>query len=217
MENVKFRGKWRELKTVYRLPKKIGDAANRFSSTFGLDQSIEVENGVQSVLVERPSTHYPVWNKSSKPHLVWINIQSDAWLSHIANAYDTIKSARQRFGEGHPSDIVILLPTKSMGMEAVEYFNKHLCINVNHVFEDNHKKAFRLGVGSLKMSTIHSFKGWEALHVILLIPEIWKGSENLDAIVYTAMTRTRENLIVLNCNERYVEYGKSLPSEWDKK
>ena len=205
MKKVKFRGKWRELKTVYRLPKKIGDAANRFSSMFGLDQSVEVEKYVQLKLFERPL----------KPHLVWKNIQSGEWLSHIKNAYEQIESTQLKSGEGHPSDIVILLPTKSMGMEAAEYFDKNLHIKVNHVFR--HKKAFRLGDSRLKMSTIHSFKGWEAVHVILLIPEEWKGLGNLDAFVYTAMTRTRENLIVLNCNKRYVEYGKSLPSEWDKK
>ena len=203
MKKVKFRGKWRELKTVYRLPKKIGDAANRFSSMFGLDQSVEVEKYVQLKLFERPQ----------KPHFVWKNIQSGAWLSHIKNAYKLIESVQLKSGEGHPSDIVILLPTKSMGMEAAEYFDKNLHIKVNHVFR--HKKAFRLGDSRLKMSTIHSFKGWETVHVILLIPEEWKGLENLDALVYTAMTRTRKNLIVLNCNERYVEYGKTLPSEWD--
>jgi superfamily I DNA/RNA helicase len=214
MRNVKFRGKWRELKTVYRLPKKIGDAANRFSSMFGLDQSVEVEKYVQLKLFEWPL----------KPHLVWKNIQSGEWLSHIKNAYEQIESTQLKSGEGHPSDIVILLPTKSMGMEAAEYFDKSLQIEVNHVFEDggeskyhSHKKAFWLGDSRLKMSTIHSFKGWEAVHVILLIPEEWKGLGNLDALVYTAMTRTRENLIVLNCNKMYVEYGKSLPSEWDKK
>ena len=208
-----FPGRWRELKTVYRLPKKIGDAANRFSSMFGLDQSVEVEKYVQLKLFERPL----------KPHLVWKNIQSGEWLSHIKNAYEQIESTQLKSGEGHPSDIVILLPTKSMGMEAAEYFDKSLQIEVNHVFEDggeskyhSHKKAFWLGDSRLKMSTIHSFKGWEAVHVILLIPEEWKGLGNLDALVYTAMTRTRENLIVLNCNERYVEYGKSLQSAWDK-
>jgi len=213
MKNVKFRGKWRELKTVYRLPKKIGDATNRFSSMFGLDQSVEVEEYVQLKLGERPPN----------PHLVWKNIQNDEWLSHIKNAYEQIKSIQLKSGEGHPSDIVILLPTKSMGMEAAEYFDKSLQIEVNHVFEDggeskyhSHKKAFWLGDSRLKMSTIHSFKGWEAIHVILLIPEEWKVLVNQDALVYTAMTRTRENLIVLNCNERYVEYGNSLQSEWDK-
>ncbi len=211
MRNVKFRGPWRELKTVCRLPKKIGDAANRFSIMFKLDQSVEVEKYVQLKLSERPPN----------PHLVWKNIQRDEWLDHIKNAYEQIKSAQLKSGEGHPSDIVILLPRKSMGMEAVEYFEKQ-GIEVNHVFEDEmeskyhrHKKAFWIGDSRLKMSTIHSFKGWEAVHVILLIPDKWRSGENLDALVYTAMTRTRENLIVLNCNEKYVEYGRSLPSEWD--
>ena len=44
----------------------------------------------------------------------------------------------------------------------------------------------------------------------MLIPEDWVGNENLDAIVYTAMTRTLKNLIVLNCHERYLEFGESL-------
>ncbi len=212
MRNVQFRGRWRELKTIYRLPKKIGDAANRFSKMFGLDQSLEVEEYVQLKLSER----------SLKPHIVWKNIQSGFWLYHIKDAYEQIKLVQSESDEGHPSDIVILLPTNQMGMKAVRYFEK-LKIEVNHVFENDtekethrHKKAFWLGDSRLKMCTIHSFKGWEAMHVILLIPSSWTESENLDAIVYTAMTRTRENLIVLNYNKRYVEYGKSLPSEWDK-
>jgi hypothetical protein len=48
---------------------------------------------------------------------------------------------------------------------------------VNHVFEDDydkkihrHKKAFWMGDSRLKMSTIHSFKGWEVPNVIVVIP-----------------------------------------------
>ena len=203
MRNVKFRGPWRELKTIYRLPKKIGDVANEFSSAFGLDQSVEVEGYMQLKLGERPPN----------PHLVWKNIRSGEWLDHIKNAYGQIKSEQSKYDEGHPSDIVILLPSKERGMEAVKHFEKE-GIEVNDVYH-RHKKSFWPGDSRLKISTIHSFKGWEALHVILLIPERWGDEENLHALIYTAMTRTRENLIVLNCNEGYVEYGKSLPSEWD--
>jgi ATP-dependent exoDNAse (exonuclease V) alpha subunit len=67
----------------------------------------------------------------------------------------------------------------------------------------------------LKISTIHSFKGWEAIHVIMLIPTRWNGDENLDSLVYTAMTRTRKNLIVLNSHERYVKFGESLAKKSD--
>jgi len=91
-----------------------------------------------------------------------------------------------------------------MSIEAVKSFNKNN-IQVNHVFETDdqakfhrNKKAFWLGDSRLKISTIYSFKGWEAIHVIILIPESWKGDGNLDYLVYTAITRTRKNLIVLN-------------------
>ena len=36
----------------------------------------------------------------------------------------------------------------------------------------------------------------------------------LDAVVYTALTRTRENLIVLNANPRYAEFGEQFPKTW---
>jgi superfamily I DNA/RNA helicase len=93
------------------------------------------------------------------------------------DAYETIKYQQMNLGEGHASDIVILLPTKRMGMAAVDAFKKRN-IEVNHVFEHDeqvkyhrHKKAFWLGDSRLKISTIHSFKGLEALHVIMLIPK----------------------------------------------
>ena len=210
MKSVKLRGRWGELKAVYRLPKEIGDVANKFSIMFGLDQSVEIEKYVRLKLFER----------SLKPHFVWKNIQSDKWLSYVKSTYKRIKLTQLESKQGHPSDIVILLPDHHKGLKAVKYFESQR-IKVNHVFKDetksshHHKKSFWLGDSRLKMSTFHSFKGWEALHVILLIPEKWKEKENLDTLVYTAITRTRENLIVLNCNKRYIEYGKDLPNEWN--
>jgi superfamily I DNA/RNA helicase len=52
---VQFKGVWPELNTVYRIPKKIGDIANKFSEEFGLEQSIEVSEEYQQLtLFERP-------------------------------------------------------------------------------------------------------------------------------------------------------------------
>ena len=207
MANVKFRGRWRELRTVFRLPRRVADEASRFSRFFELEQTVEVEDVVQLSL----------FNRDPDPHLVWVNIKSDECLSNIEFAYKRLKK------QSHPSDIVILLPDRFIGMECVKYFRKHRVItDVNHVFEDDeeskfhpHKKAFWLGDGRLKMCTIHSFKGWEILNVVLLIPEEWRWDlKRLDAIVYTAITRARENLIVLNCNQKYKEYGSTWPRKW---
>lgn len=72
-----------------------------------------------------------------------------------------------------------------------------------------------MGDSRLKISTIHSFKGWEVLNVILFIPQYFYGSEELyNRIVYTAMTRTRQNLIVINANQLYKEFGAKLPESW---
>ncbi|HML05840.1 MAG TPA: UvrD-helicase domain-containing protein [Methanobacterium sp.] len=207
MDNVKFRGRWGELNTIYRLPPKIGDVANNFAKMFDLDQQLDTEEYAQLTLFERP------------PILKWKNIKEYEWQKALKDAYSVLKYQQKGYGEGDASDIVILLPTKKMGMTAVKLFERR-GIEVNHVFEverkskySRHKKAFPTGDSRLKISTIHSFKGWEAIHVIMLIPERWKGGENLDSMVYTAMTRTRKNLIVLNCNERYVDFGESLSNK----
>ena len=101
-------------------------------------------------------------------------------------------------------------------------FHKNKNIEVNHVFEEDdearfhpHKKAFWMGDSRLKMSTIHSFKGWELLNIILFIPERTpENNKKLDAIVYTALTRTRENVIILNSNKRYNSFGEKFPKNW---
>ena len=60
--------------------------------------------------------------------------------------------------------------------ECVRHFESKKNVSVNHVFEENdekwhrHKKAFWMGDSRLKMSTIHSFKGWEVPNVIVVIP-----------------------------------------------
>ena len=119
--------------------------------------------------------------------------------------------------------MVMLLPSHKYGKECVNFF-KEKNIEVNHVFEDDeearfhpHKKAFYMGDSRLKMSTIHSFKGWELANIVLFIPKRAPDSnKKLDAIVYTAITRTRENLIVLNANKRYSEFGEKFPKKWDE-
>ncbi len=74
-----------------------------------------------------------------------------------------------------------------------------------------------MGDSRLKMSTIHSFKGWEVSNVIVVIPPLIKNDEqfNYDNIVYTAITRPKENLIVINTSKIYWKFGEGIPEdEW---
>lgn len=71
------------------------------------------------------------------------------------------------------------------------------------------KTHFTTDCPELKLSTIHSFKGWESKTVILLLQPGMKSDEsfegyciqdreNTPALIYTALTRAKCNLFVIN-------------------
>lgn len=69
------------------------------------------------------------------------------------------------------------------------------------------KTHFTTDCPELKLSTIHSFKGWESDTIILLLQsedqknecgEEEQNKENVAALIYTAMTRAKCNLFILN-------------------
>lgn len=55
----------------------------------------------------------------------------------------------------------------------------------------------------IKISSIHSFKGWETPNLILII----ESSENNSELIYTALTRARERIFLINCgNQLYGDF-----------
>ncbi len=195
-------GDWIELKTVFRLPPKIAEITNLFSEEFDLSQEVKYESveNLQLFEVER---------------YVWQNIKPSDWLRKVKTAFIRLKAEEQ-----NPSDIIIMVPDKYHGKECISVFNK-MNIETNNVFDGDenltkNKRSFWMGDSRLKISTIHSFKGWELKNVIIYIPKKtnWADSE-MDSLIYTAMTRTRQHLIVFNANPRYIEFGEKLPHSWD--
>jgi len=70
---------------------------------------------------------------------------------------------------------------------------------------NNKKLHFYMNSGTVKLSTIHSFKGWESESVFLIIERNHTNVEaTFDEILYTGLTRSRKNLIIINFgNEAY--------------
>jgi len=70
------------------------------------------------------------------------------------------------------------------------------------------KRTFAADDTRLKVSTIHSFKGWELSTVLLITPtddQFWEAQAPY--LFYVAMTRTQQNLIVFNRHPAYRAYG----------
>lgn len=86
------------------------------------------------------------------------------------------------------------------------------------------KVHFATDVDCIKFATIHSFKGWESKTIILIIlPDeaqanandedgfVNNSNQNISAQIYTALTRARENLFILNLNNKiYDSFFKTI-------
>lgn len=74
--------------------------------------------------------------------------------------------------------------------------NKQIEREINYK-EDYLKNRFRTNSDKITVSTIQSFKGWEANNVALIITE-----KDTPELIYTGITRTREQLLVINIGNR---------------
>ena len=73
------------------------------------------------------------------------------------------------------------------------------------------KFNFWMNTGTNKLTTIHSFKGWE-INTLFLIIDSENSDENeftTDELIYTAITRCKQNLIIINiANHKYDSFFK---------
>jgi hypothetical protein len=73
------------------------------------------------------------------------------------------------------------------------------------------KNHFWMNTGTMKLSTIHSFKGWEIHSLFLFIENDDDGSEfDSSELIYTGLTRARVNLFIFNLgNNKFDDFFKS--------
>lgn len=109
-----------------------------------------------------------------------------------------------------------------ISLDAFFAFNEHYKEQLNQFrkavkrynykfIRDNKKLHFWMNSGTVKVSTINSFKGWESEVVFLILePKYDMTTEfnlSFDELLYTGLTRCKRNLIVIN-------YGNA---EYDQK
>lgn len=91
----------------------------------------------------------------------------------------------------------------------------------NEVFSDdyeyirkNKKLHFWMNTGCIKISTIHSFKGWESQVIFLILEKKNNYSHSYDEILYTAITRSKSDLVIINYGN--IEYDSRIKSLIEK-
>ncbi len=97
-------------------------------------------------------------------------------------------------------------------------FGPHKMSKNLNLIRNNKKIHFWFNSGTIKLSTVHSFKGWESELLFLIIePKYHANSEfeqSFDEIIYTGLTRSRSELIILNYGNS--DYHNKLKEIVDK-
>lgn len=76
-------------------------------------------------------------------------------------------------------------------------------------YRRNHKKQFKFLPDAIKISSVHSFKGWESHCVILLITES-TTQENINELVYVGITRAKEILYIINTKPEFDQFFENF-------
>ena len=198
------KGRWGHLLDQgYRIPKKQVKKINNFSKEF---LKISDDNTESSLIL--PPDDNQLSLLPMDPKSIWINVKS---FNDVIKEVHKLLSDLINDLSMKKSDIVILVDNNKEGMKLKNYIQEKLGIkNIMDIFSSTgtrigrlKKTRFRINSPYLKMSTMHSFKGWEARNVIIITPE----NKSIDSQLYSALTRVRENLIVINQNKRYQKFG----------
>jgi hypothetical protein len=241
-------GKWRTMKTSFRMSNDIGRVATLFQKEF-FEDKYELD---EQILKESQTSIFEVL---AQPILKYYNISDyPDPIKAISKAYSTFANQHGI----HDNDIAILcskvrylrqvdfdirqknIKTNVM-FESVETLQE-ICKNRNLSYEiftgieangglmrasaeiqqkyglvkddiEDYRKYRKLhfypNPGLVKLSTTHSFKGWDSHTLILIIDRENSEQEEFtnDEMVYTALTRCKENLIVINLgNKKYDDF-----------
>ena len=202
MTGAGFSGRWMELKTSYRLPLKIIPILQRFADQFLINEEVDIP---QQLEIEFDTVE-----------LRWVQVSSGMPINVCV---EEVRRQMQRLRSDTAVPDITFLSGHEMGHALVNEFEQRDVHVINTFGQDDResrrkKLAFFQGDARVKATTLHSFKGWEARHLVLYVSTI--ASPEDCALLYTALTRLKKHqqgsllTVVSSCPELY-NFGREWP------
>lgn len=219
-------GQWNILRKSFRVSAEIASLAIKFQKAFFSEKYDYDEIITQSNLFDNSTIKYYYLNdfELSKVIDIYLSVINDLEIHDNDVCFQSSKVELLRLID---KEIRIKLHKKTNTMfETQEVYEK---LKVDNTLKDkldeekfrkelenvrrNKKFNFWMNSGTTKLSTIHSFKGWEISSLFLIIDNETEEEHEFttDELIYTAITRCRQNLIIININnEKYNVFFKDL-------
>jgi hypothetical protein len=213
-----FAGRWSELPCSYRMPAPLLNLAGRFAQTF-----LPVEHLIAPASPQRELATEPC-------HLRWMQVASDAVAQTCVD--EALRLVTTKDTAIAVTDLTVLVDRIDVGADIVNILNAR-GIRTAETFvlangtgkaaagEERRKKlAFWQGNPRVKVTTLHSYKGWEGR---TLIVGLTRGRTSTDrALIYSGLTRLKRHstgsfLTVVCCAENLCEFGALWPDFSDRR
>lgn len=218
-------GRWNELKESFRMQTETLRIAQAFQdryfrNRYEIDKDVAV---VQGDVFSTP-TIFKYYSASEEDVFDIIRNEIISASIHpndlvvLAPTHETIRDLEYKFR------CIAHERTTYMGETKEEYESLLRKYGIEDASKANNNRKFKLELdsiqrirkfhfwphaGTVKLSTIHSFKGWEAHTLVLVICNTHTAEDgSLDELIYTALTRARKNLIIIDETSSYRDFFK---------
>ncbi len=227
LPRTRINGRWALLKESYRMTLENGQLAQNFQKHYFKDKyetsPIEyVQETLDNYFARKEIRYYEVSKEHQNAHTIYRILEqfrndgtiiSANDICILSNNCNTLRLLEDYF------KTALNIHSETTCESKKEYEELLRLYNENHLSEKAFKEelykirrikkfAFHMNPGVIKLSTIHSFKGWEINTVVLLLDK-QAESHLQDELVYTAITRAKKNLVIINLgNNRYRNFFK---------
>lgn len=208
-------GPWTKLNTRHRQSNQsIVDLCNEFQKKFFDEPDIDENAELQLSFSSMPTYDYLPARKSEEiiDHILNYMQRDNLDASNtviLSQRTSTVRQIDAAYREKTQKETVTTFESKEFYLATLQEENGD---ETSPKFKDtieamrtNMKAHFTMMCKDLKLSTIYSYKGWEADNVFLIINNT-KQDDNPE-IIYTALTRAKENLYIINMgNNKYHQF-----------
>ena len=211
MTGAGFSGRWNELPSSYRLPAALLPLAADFAHRF-----LPAANRLDPI---RPQSELEV----EPCQLRWVQVRGDNKTTTAICVDELLSLIREDTTGSHAmTDLNVLVDAIANGRRIVDALTQNNIKTATtfgqtgNTSEDRRKKlAFWKGRSTVKVATLHSFKGWEARFIVLHLTKAHRPEDF--AVIYAGLTRLKRHpegsfLTVVCSHSGFEEYGRTWPT-----
>lgn len=190
-----FSGKWVELEHAYRFPKGYYDILSSYCDRYLGGHSKPLKPTSQTTLFD---------------DLINIDFHDLSDITSDSDGFSQDLMMKVSNSINLSSESVLLIPTNKLGRKILDNIPEHVDVTSTFSGGSKSKHSFTHHHSTLKATTYHSFKGWEASNLVIIAKNAKTRTQK--RALYTALTRLKPHKG--HSSLTFISLDKSITDWW---